>query len=516
MKTKILNPFFSRALSMFFAVFFLAACNKTIPIHESIMLKVDRASIKLGVKNSATINVSYEGSWVAELEDNSWCTIDNHSGTGNGAILITLKERTNPQRLITKLTIKSTSNPDLVQTVRIAMDGIDFTVDPAVIEFGLGENYYDLEVDYEGPWTAKLDNDSWCAIDKHSGTGKTTIRVTNKDDFNTASGKASKLVVSALDFSGFKMEVDVKQLTRFKHGSYLTLNKATVGKGIDVVLTGEAFVEADMGKNGKWHKTANLVMNYLFDIEPYKSFKDHFNVYMVNAVSESSTIGTGLNNSKTFYKVYKDPNLGNIIQLTGGDRTTPFVYENSPIKEDKGRSDGIFVYMIINDTDFRGVSILGQIGGIALGTTFDLGVSFRYTVIHEFSHIFGKLADEYFGINTGRISSTDVFQYITARQNFGFYQNIEFTNNTFQFFNKNWVKLLDMKYPGVGVFQGGFYYALGPYRSIEKGMMADDAKAGFGAVNREILLRQIYKLSGREAEYSFETFLEYDKRNLIN
>ena len=32
-------------------------------------------------------------------------------------------------------------------------------------------------------------------------------------------------------------------------------------------------------------------------------------------------------------------------------------------------------------------------------------------------------------------------------------------------------------------------------------------------VQRELILRNLYKLAGKESEYSFDVFLEYDKRN---
>jgi len=38
----------------------------------------------------------------------------------------------------------------------------------------------------------------------------------------------------------------------------------------------------------------------------------------------------------------------------------------------------------------------------------------------------------------------------------------------------------------------------------------------YNPVQRELILRKIYQLSGLEEEYSLQTFLDYDKNNVTN
>ena len=72
-----------------------------------------------------------------------------------------------------------------------------------------------------------------------------------------------------------------------------------------------------------------------------------------------------------------------------------------------------------------------------------------------------------------------------------------------------------MNYPEVGIIQGGRYCQYGVWRSINDNIMRNqNAVLYFGPVNREIILRRIYKLAGMENEYSLDVFLEYDKKNI--
>lgn len=516
MKNQILNFAKFKILLLLCALLLGVGCNKTTPIPTFASLKVDRVSVKFRNSYTEVVRIDYNGEWYAELSDDSWCSLDKTSGTGSGELTITAKERTSTGRNLSTLTIISKSNPELSETVKLSLDGLDFIVDPANIEFGLGEQFVDVDVEYEGEWKASIDDLSWLSMDKTSGTGKTTIRVTNKDLMTNHTGKTGKLTITLVDYPGVSTVVNLKQLSTFRHGSYLTLNKATKGKGIDIVIIGDGFSESEMGLNGHWYKVAAKTKEVLFSIEPYKSYLDHFNVYMVNAVSASNTIGVGIGGSNTFFKTYKDAATGNLLYMEDGKKGTDFAFENSPVKDDKGKSEDMFLCVMVNDPSFRGAANITDKGGRYLGTIFDMGEAFGKLVTHEFTHAFGKLADEYVysGPQFGYIPQADVNTYKLAKSAFGYYQNIEFTSDKRAFSNQNWRKLLDLNYPGVGVHEGGFYYRNGAWRSEIFGLMGSDSNGKLGPVNREIVLRQIYKLAGRATEYTFQTFIDYDKKNI--
>ena len=62
-----------------------------------------------------------------------------------------------------------------------------------------------------------------------------------------------------------------------KDGEVKTLQTATVGNGIDIVLMGDAYSDR-LVADGTYDNAMNTAMEKFFDVEPYKSFRDHFNV----------------------------------------------------------------------------------------------------------------------------------------------------------------------------------------------------------------------------------------------
>lgn len=69
----------------------------------------------------------------------------------------------------------------------------------------------------------------------------------------------------------FEMENYYTSSDYSKDGEVFTLQKATKGKGIDLVFMGDAFVDKDMEPNGLYEQMMEAGMEKLFSIEPYKS-----------------------------------------------------------------------------------------------------------------------------------------------------------------------------------------------------------------------------------------------------
>ena len=71
-------------------------------------------------------------------------------------------------------------------------------------------------------------------------------------------------------------------------GQTIQLQQATVGRGIDLVFLGEGFVDRDMGDGGLYEQKMREAMEQFFSIEPYKSFRNRFNVFLVKVVSPNA------------------------------------------------------------------------------------------------------------------------------------------------------------------------------------------------------------------------------------
>ena len=77
-----------------------------------------------------------------------------------------------------------------------------------------------------------------------------------------------------------------------RDGEVLTLQKATIGKGIDLVFMGDMYVDTLLVDGGKYELDMQASMEYFFEVEPYKSLRNRFNVYAVKAVSPQGAEGS--------------------------------------------------------------------------------------------------------------------------------------------------------------------------------------------------------------------------------
>ena len=73
-----------------------------------------------------------------------------------------------------------------------------------------------------------------------------------------------------------------------RDGEVQILQKATKGKGINLIFMGEAFVDKDMGDNGLYEQVMQKAVYQYFAYEPLKSFRDRFNVYSVKVISPNA------------------------------------------------------------------------------------------------------------------------------------------------------------------------------------------------------------------------------------
>jgi hypothetical protein len=95
----------------------------------------------------------------------------------------------------------------------------------------------------------------------------------------------------------------------------------------------------------------------------------------------------------------------------------------------------------------------------------------------------------------------------------GWWKNIDFTSDPA---NVRWNYFLkDERYAneGLGLFEGGLTYWTGVWRPTETSIM-DNNTGGFNAPSREAIYYRINKLAyGKDWEYDYEDFVEYDAIN---
>ena len=293
-----------------------------------------------------------------------------------------------------------------------------------------------------------------------------------------------------------------------------TIQLASEGAGIDLVVMGDAYSDRLIA-NGKYDADMERAIDAIFDVEPFKSFKHLFNIYIVYAVSENEVIG-----KSTALSCFDSGPLGSegwvwksyyacAANVSSPGECSPVIILNSD------RSDGTATGFQSSTTgDYMNDPLRDDYhGGVSESVAFISGPDdekFGYTVRHEFGHSFGFLMDEYtnysYAIPDWEISS---WQFCFA---YGMWKNVDLVSDD----TIKWAKFInDPRYSGtgIGVYEGAFYET-GAWRSTPESIM-NSTDSGFNAPSREAIYYKIHKLAyGRNWEYNYEDFVTYDQPNI--
>lgn len=281
---------------------------------------------------------------------------------------------------------------------------------------------------------------------------------------------------------------------------YETLQKATRGKGIDLVLIGDAFTDIDI-ETGYYKETMQYAADLFFRLNPVSTYRDHFNVYMVYAVSGKSypgregNIQTALGTS-----IYDNDRIESSLETTSDYAFVPPIGGYKP-----------YVPVVVNNctaaTSHLGPNMVMDPNYAFTGYDPRYRRGFIGTFIHEsVGHCFGLLGDEY----TSTSGSTEITD--TDRKKLKRFHADNWSLNLSLESDPDKVYWSDLigrsEYPYVGTYEGGFYYNKGVWRSEDKSIMSNTSYLYFNTICRQLLYRTIMDLSGRD--YHFNWFLEQD------
>lgn len=295
-----------------------------------------------------------------------------------------------------------------------------------------------------------------------------------------------------------------------KDGEVKLLQKATVGNGINIVLMGDGYTDRLIA-DGTYDNTMNTAMEKLFTEEPYKSFRNYFNVYSVSVVSANEVFGIKSHTSLGSY-------FGEGTHV-GGNDSKAFEYALKAISEEQ--MDNAMVVVIMNDIRHAGTCWMywpedGDWGNGVSVSYFPAGPSdesLERLIHHETcGHGFAKLADEYAYQENGQIPDEEI-ESNKSTEKYGWWKNADFTNDPAKV---KWTHFLnDSRYSneGLGVYEGAFTYWTGAYRPTQNSIMNTNV-GGFNAPSREAIYYRIHKLAyGANWEYDYEKFVEWDAMN---
>ena len=289
-----------------------------------------------------------------------------------------------------------------------------------------------------------------------------------------------------------------------KDGEVKILQKATKGRGIDLVLMADMFIDKDMEEGGPYDQIIQRSMEEFFEVEPFKSLRDRFNVYEVKVVSSQNKYTEDFHGLLTAEEKKVFEYAQNIPDINKEQLHIAIVYDNEFYWQNREYFD-----------------VGGFTTSYADGSFVAFNFDNRHTINHEVGgHGFGYLEDEYdsmgddnFSAHEGYCENLDEIYLET-----GWGGNVDWRNDSL---SVRWSKFLynhDYDNEGLGIFEGGLeYYKYGIYRPTYNSLMrntvesASGTLAVFNAPSREHIYKRIMKLSeGSNWEYDFDDFFVFD------
>lgn len=370
-----------------------------------------------------------------------------------------------------------------------------------------------LILNADEPWEVESKPD-WVTLSQTSGEGKAEIRATltaKPQDGKAREGE----VVFKMRSKDYRTRCRVTQYD-YKHGEdeILTLQRATQGKGVNLVILGDGFSAKDISE-GKLEIAIREAYKHFFGVEPYRSYKEYFNVYSAVSVSQESGVGT--TNTIVYNRFNTSAKGGVTLGGRNGESDARAIMEyacKAPTVSEQNLRETLII-MIPNTTDYGGITYMygdGEAIAYCPMSNYGYPFDFRGVIQHEAGgHGFGKLGDEYiyhnaFIDNCDCTCCPHVWEFNAAKAN-GWYGNLSLSGKRSEV---PWSRFLthDKYKQIVDVFEGGYMHSRGVYRSEYNSCMNNNVPY-YSTVSREEIVKRIMRYSGET--YIFADFVSKDK-----
>lgn len=373
----------------------------------------------------------------------------------------------------------------------------------------------------DGNWEVTSCPD-WIHPSKTSGFKKTEMTVTIDALAHGSADREGSIIFTLTDKTdadgnAITCDYKVKQFNyEYDEDSQAQLQKATKGKGINIVFVGDGY-DAENIATGSFLEDMKEGMEYFFAVEPYKTYKEYFNVYADFAMSYESGVCSNVN-------IWRQTKFGTTYGSGANGRLgikdiDVFNYVLNDVANSAITDANVNQSLIIcvpNDDAYEGVTALyGSGAAIAFvpHSRFDYPNDYRGLIQHEAGgHGFGKLGDEYVyhreNIWTCPCTCCAHADHVAADKALGWYRNLSLNG---RYKEVDWTHLIfDSRYGDiVDIYEGAYMHGMGIYRSELNSCMNNNVPY-YSTISRQAIVERIMEYSG--GTFDFETFVSKDSR----
>ena len=380
----------------------------------------------------------------------------------------------------------------------------------------------DVVLNSDGNWEMTYCPD-WVNVDVKSGYKKTQLKVTIDNLPHGAGGREDKIIFTLtdkLDENGNPIicTFNISQYD-YEHDedSELILQSATKGNngGINITFVGDGYDAEDISE-GRFLEDVREGMKYFFGVEPYKTYREYFNVYIDFALSYDSGVCSNVNIWRTtkFNSTY-GANNGRRLAVDG-DGVVSYVLNDVDGAMTEDNINESLIICILNSDVYEGITQMWSSGAAVAFVPHcrgDYPNDYRGVIQHEAGgHGFGKLADEYIYHPAHIVCDCECCDHVEELmrcKSLGWYRNVTLDGkySTIEWrhliFHDNYSDIVD-------IYEGAYKHLYGVYRSEANSCMNNNVPY-FSSVSRQTIVERIKAYSGEE--FSFDEWVANDSRD---
>lgn len=363
-------------------------------------------------------------------------------------------------------------------------------------------------VQAEGSWHIESAPD-WCSITPTSGIySKEEISITI-NELTSGAGNRSGEIVIKLDDEDYTTTCPVTQYDyAVETDKEIVLQSATIGSGINIFIVGDGYGAEDI-YDGSYLNAMSEYIEYMFDIEPYKSYRDYFNISTAVALSPDSGVST-----PSTLKELKFNTINSYGSMSCDYDDLEEYVMNTSSTINSGNLKEALIVVIANVEQFSSDTRLSDSSStisICCISNDSYPYDMRGVIQHEVGGVgFGKLGVEsvshYDFISTCDCPSCNALSTYTWAKENGWFANLSMSNKMTE---APWYHLIfDERYSKyVDLYEGGYNHARGVYRSENKSCM-NTYIPYYNTISRQSIVERIMEYSG--GTFDFETFVTND------
>ena len=385
-------------------------------------------------------------------------------------------------------------------------------------------NVRDVVLNADGDWSV-TSCPSWAHVSQTSGTKKTELKVTI-DAMAHGAGDRTGEIVFTLDRNDeegnpITCKFAIEQYDyEIDEDAVLPLQTHARGNGIDILFVGNGYDAEDIAR-GTYRTDMEQEMEYFFGVEPYKTYRQYFNVSAAMAMShESGVLDSPDKWRNTKFNVTWGAGNNGRLSVPFDDIATYVLSDitNSPVTAaNVGRS---LIICVPNSDAYEGLTAMygdGSAIAVCPMSKLDYPNDARGIIQHEAGgHGWAKLDDEYIyhrdNIHTCTCVCCSHADGVASMHMMGWGRNLALSG---KYSDVPWKHLINhQQYRDiVDLYEGGHMHGQGVYRSEVNSVMNNNVPY-FSTWSRQIIVERIKEVAGEA--FSFDDFVANDSREQGN